>query len=47
MVLKAMETCRERRGTDGEQDNGAANKKREEKRVKRERKGGSWQGGST
>lgn len=45
MVLKAMEACRERRGMDGEQDNGAANGKTEGKRVKREREGRSWQGG--
>lgn len=40
-----MEACRERRGMDGEQDNGAANRETEGKRVKREREGGPCQGG--
>lgn len=43
MVLKAMETCRESRGKDKEQDKGR-NQLEQRKRMKRERERGAQKG---
>lgn len=44
MLLKAVETCRERKGKDGEQDKGITSRKREERRVKRGKGKGAQKG---